>query len=182
MKKSLVASAAAGFIVAGLSMQASAQTPQGCAKEVFNKYCLGGSADPLLSRNSPHRTSEKDGVTLYVFQDGPDQTNVAVFAGSIGSVSRRYAGSTQTFDQMSKELRGFYGEPRRTTAPGGRITELWDRGDWRINLSWDGTRDVVLTYNHEGLQAARRAAKGKGGYPGSTPSPGGSYNANPKGY
>lgn len=172
MKIRLIGAAAAGCITLVLSIPAHAQS--GCIKEVFYKYCLGSSVQPLLSQHVPMRSSEKSGTTHYVFSDGADQTNVAVVKGRIQTVSRRYAGTQQTFNQMSSELRGIYGEPKRTTGSGssaGRITELWDQSRWRVFLVWDRNKNVQLIYRHEALAEARRDAKAAA-----------EYGSNPKGY
>jgi hypothetical protein len=183
MKIRLIGAATAGCMALILSIPAHAQSD--CIKQVFNKYCLGGSIQPLLS-TPPVRTSEKSGATLYVFADGAEQTNVTVVKGRIESVWRRYPpGTQQTFDMLSSELRKLYGEPQRTgtgtpgVTQGGRVTERWDRDGWRVLLVWTNSNDVQLVYHHEALQATRRDAKkaagsGTGASP-STPS-------NPRGY
>jgi hypothetical protein len=169
MKTTLIA--LAGLVAAGFSIPASAQS--GCVKQVFNKYCLGGEASQLLSRNSPVRTTKtKDGATQHVFADGAEQTTVTVVQGRIETVARRHHPGVQaTFDQVDRDLRRIYGQPQSVPNAKGTSVLRWDQGDWRIILTYSNQQGaVVLTYRHEGLQAARNAAKS------------GAQNANPRGY
>lgn len=173
MKTRLIALAAAGFIAAAVSAPAVAQS--GCVKEVFHKYCLGGSVQPLLNRHTPLRTTtSRDGVaTVYVFADGQEQTTVSVVNGRIETVTRhQHPGVQSTFDRLEGELRSLYGEPRRASSAKGDVTSIWDRGQWRVTLRHVvGRGEVNLSYRHEALQAARKASAGtqSSGY-------------NPKGY
>jgi hypothetical protein len=163
--------ASAGFFAAVVSIAAQAQS--GCVKEVFHKYCLGGDAQTLLNRHVPiSTTTTKDGATQYVFADGVEQTFVNVVQGRIESVQRRqHPGVLSTFEQVERDLKAVYGEPRRVTTAKGATNSLWDRGDWRIVLHHVPARgDVMLTYRHETLQAARKAGAGY------------SAGSNPKGY
>ena len=172
MKTRMIAAAAAGLIAAGLAFGAQAQ--QGCVKQVFNKYCLGGDVQSLIKKYPPVRTSTaKDGATVYTFADGADQTEVTAVQGRISMVFRhQHPGVQATFDQVERDLRGIYGEPRRTNNGKGATTSMWDRGDWRIVLTHAVNRgEVNLSYRHENLQAARRAGTANYG-----------SNVNSKGY
>lgn len=160
MKIRLMEAATLGWIALAIAIPAQAQS--GCVKQVFNKYCLGGSLQPVLSKQAASRTNQKGAATIYVFTDGADQTNVTVVKGKIASVARQYfPGTQQTFDQLRGDLKAIYGEPQRIVGSGkseGRITDLWDQGSWRVSLVWNANKEIRLFYQHEGLQATRRKA------------------------
>lgn len=153
---------AAGWIALVVSIPAQAQS--GCLKEVFHKYCLGGSIQSVLSTQAPTRTVQENAATTYTFSDAGDQTHVVVYQGRIATVWRSYRPPTQdTFNRLRSDLRGLYGEPRRVVGSGAtqdRISDIWDQGPWRVTLMWTVGRDTHLVYAHESLQAARRKVKG----------------------
>ncbi len=158
----LIGLAAAGWLALVISVPAHAQS--GCIKEVFHKYCLGGSIQSVLNTQAPTRTVQENAATTYTFSDAGEQTHVVVHQGRIATVWRSYRPPTQdTFNRLRSDLRGLYGEPRRVVGSGakqGRVSDIWDQGPWRVTLMWASGRDTRLVYAHEGLQAARRNVKG----------------------
>jgi len=172
MRTSAFVAGAAGLIAAVMSVTAPAQS--GCVKEVFYKYCLGGSVESLLNKYKPIQTTvTKDGATQYIFADGAEQTSITVVQGRVESVMRRqHPGVQATFDQVERDLRTIYGEPRRTTNAKGVLVSTWDRSVWRVVLTHNHIQGIVLlTYRHVPLNAARKSAAGTYG-----------SAQNPKGY
>lgn len=164
MRNSVCVAGAVGLIAAVMSVTAQGQS--GCVKEVFYKYCLGGSVESLLNKYTPIRTTTtKDGATQYIFADGAEQTTVNVVQGRVESVIRRqHPGVQSTFDQVERDLRAIYGEPRRAANEKGGLASTWDRGVWRVLLLHNSIQGiVVLTYRHEALNAARKSAAGNYG-------------------
>lgn len=164
MKNKLLIGLASGGLALLFSFPTYAQS--GCVKQVFNKYCLGGSIQSVLSTQAPTRTAEKGTSTNYVFSDGADRTNVVVVKGRIATVRRQYyPGTQQTFDSLYGQLSGLYGQPKRTIGSSntaGRTTDMWDQGAWRVQLLWNEKREIHLIYQHENLQAAKRKAEATG--------------------
>ena len=136
-----------------------------CVKEVFNKYCLGGTKESLPTALS----SKKDGdlETFYY----ADYIVVDVFKNKIAKVKRLYQDMTWLkYYSLKSKLEDIYGSPRdlsfypsysstsedRETSINigkGKAVHLWEQAGWAVELSWF-EYSALLEYEHEKLSEA----------------------------
>ncbi len=170
------------LLLAGLGGPAAPAAAQdGCLKQVFNRYCLGGDVTPLMQQQPA--VTQNDGERLaLIFYHGPDRVYVLAFRGRIYKVLRQYRTTTQLrFDELYGVLREKYGPgedrsrfPGYATNPGrkqsairrgeGLAKHVWEpSADWTIELAW--TRELGLALAYVAVELERQQQQVlEGGY------------------
>ncbi len=154
-----------------------------CVKQVFGRYCLGGTLEQQLrlAPNPAFRQDDDDHQGLVYRQSG-EWIYVLAYKGQIYKVVKRYRPGTQhTFSELERELVTKYGpfeEHNRFPAYASReglqiaairrgegwVLHRWRPPDtpWRVELSWTRDMDVALAYLMNDLDAQQRAAREDG--------------------
>ena len=171
------------ILVLLLFLAATTAQAESCAKQVFGRYCLGGSlAGQLRADPAPaFRQDEGDHQGL-VYRHGGEWVYVLAYKGRIYKVVRRYRpGTRRIFTELEGELVEKYGPfeehnrfPPYASREGLQIAAI-RRGDawvlhrwrpkgqpWRVELSWTRDMDVALAYILEDLDAEQQAAREEG--------------------
>ena len=165
-----------------LSDGIAAEQQDVCLKQVFGRYCLGGSVDQALDPGHPPQFEQVDGERrALVFQEGPEQVYVIAFRDRVYKVVRRYRAASQLrFDDLYGLLSKEYGPgedqsrfPPYASTPSrrlgsirrgdGRAVHVWAPEDgWRIELAWTREMGLSLTYVATALDAEQEAAVERG--------------------
>ena len=170
------------LLVAGLGGPFPPAVAQdGCLKQVFNRYCLGGDVAPLMQQQPAVTKNDGERAAL-IFYHGPDRDYVMAFRGRIYKILRQYRTTTQLrFDELYGLLREKYGPGEdRSRFPSyannagrkqsairrgeGLAEHAWEPGaGWHIELSWTRELGLSLAYVADELDRHQREAL-EGGY------------------
>jgi hypothetical protein len=161
-----------------LSLAAGAETAQGCLRQVFSEYCLGGDIREL-ARQDPgfvHQQREGERFAL-IYPAGREKDYVMAYRNRIYKVLRKLEPSTNIrYRDLRKLLTGKYGTPVDQSrfplhAKGlaakigairrgeGKMLLYWYPADtpWHIELGWSREMGLNLAYLDTEEQARQRA-------------------------
>ncbi len=136
-----------------------------CVKQVFNRYCLGGSIDTYLeAENTPQTIALENGDTQYLLQDNKKTIVLTTHENNITTITRRETpGDWINFTAWKVKIVRLYGKgedlsdfPRYASSRSSRLNALnagrghaefaWDQQDHVIKLIWDTPDFVKLSY------------------------------------
>ncbi len=170
------------LLLFALTVPQSALAENGCLKQVFGEYCLGGSLQRLLQRKPsgiPQLSGDRSAV---VYLQGRGRTYVMAYRDRIYKVLQTFEPATQvTLKDLNERLSAKYGPfedlslyPGYARNPSARISAIrrgegelryrWqNEGDsWRVELGWARKLGISLTYLANELDAQQQAALDKG--------------------
>lgn len=148
-----------------------------CHYQVFHRYCLGGSVAEQIGRHPPDVNDKELGIA---YVDGDDLVVIMPHEGRVMAVIKtitpgtwlEYQGTLQRIEQVhgaGVDQSHFpdyaKSESTRSTAIAlgkGRAQHAWDKGAWRIVLSWSDTDSLTLFYLDSALDAAFRSGNPDG--------------------
>ncbi|MCB1761282.1 MAG: hypothetical protein KDI68_16040 [Gammaproteobacteria bacterium] len=159
------------------SVASAAETPEGCLRQVFGGYCLGGDIRELARRNAGFMHQQREGERFaLIYPAGRDKDYVMAHRNRIYKVLRKYEPSTNiSYRDLRQLLTGKYGEPVDQSrfplhAKGlaakigairrgeGKMLLYWYPADmpWHIELGWSREMGLNLAYLDSEEQARQR--------------------------
>jgi hypothetical protein len=154
-----------------------------CLKQVFDKYCLGGSLRMLLSQEKsgakPQVKGERAGV---VYQEANEKVYVMAYKDVIYKVVHTYEPETQaTLKDLRRRLQRNYGTyqdqshyPDNTRNRARQVSSIrrgegeeknvWQPSNqpWRVELGWTRQLGVYVAFYHNELDARQKEAARQG--------------------
>ena len=156
---------------------------EGCMKQVFGDYCLGGSLRSLMQQNkataAPQVKGERAGV---IYREDNEKIYVMAYKDVIYKVVHTYEPETQaTLKDLRRRLQRNYGAysdesryPDNTRNRSRQVSSI-RRGDgeernvwqppnqpWRVELGWTRQLGVYVAFYHNELDARQKEAARQG--------------------
>ena len=156
----LIAASTVGVLQAEASSATAAI--DSCTKQIFNRYCLGGTQDTLPTSIDP--VSSVRGAIIYRVQDEKKHLKLTLRNGRIDVVSRRESpGGWLNFTAWKAKLGRLYGRgeqigqfPAYATSRSSRLNAInagkgyahwrWQQLGWSVSLIWDHRDYITLRY------------------------------------
>ncbi len=170
------------LLLFGLSGLQGAEAENGCLKQAFGEYCLGGSLQQLLQRKPngiPQMSGDRSAV---VYLQGRGRTYVMAYRDRIYKVLQTFEPANQvTLKDLNERLSEKYGPSEDLSLyPGyartqsskiaairrgeGELKYSWRSAElsWRVELGWTRKLGISLAYLANELDAQQQAAVDQG--------------------
>lgn len=161
----------------------AAGAAEGCLKQVFSVYCLGGSMQRLMQQRPagiPAQNSGERSAVIYI--EGRERTYVMAYQGRIYKILHTFEPASQIkLKELMQRLESKYGTHRdrshyppyaKTMASKigairrgeGELRRSWQSADgsWRVELAWTRKLGISLAYLANELDERRRQKQDSG--------------------
>ncbi|MEJ2466507.1 MAG: hypothetical protein P8045_12520 [Candidatus Thiodiazotropha sp.] len=183
MRAAAIASFFLLFSLQSAPWAAGTETSSDCLKQVFGKYCLGGSMQQLLRRQPYGMLSQQSGERrAVIYPQGRERTYVMAYQGKIYKVLHTFEPASQSkLKELLERLESKYGAYRdsshypayvRTQAARigairrgeGELIYRWQSPDesWSVELSWTRRLGISLAYLANALDEKQQQALNSG--------------------